>query len=131
MAFDKEKTLAAAQKFQDRGQYEKAIREYNKVLEAEPNDDRTMLSVARCYEGAGKQKEAGQMYGKVIQIYRDTGAYQKAIAISKQALKCVPDDEEITIGMAELNNAIGLTHEAVSLLEKCLNRHNRETDGEG
>ena len=45
MAFDKEKTLAAAQKFQDRGQYEKAIREYNKVLEAEPNDDRTMLSL--------------------------------------------------------------------------------------
>lgn len=36
MAFDKEKTLAAAQKYADKDQHEKAIREFQKILDVEP-----------------------------------------------------------------------------------------------
>ncbi len=122
MAFDKDKTLASAQKYADKGQFEKAIREYMKVVEADGEDDRTLLELSRCYENSGKTSEAVETYQKVAQLYRARGAYQKALAVLKQAQKSAPDDDEIAIFMAELSNALGLGHEAVQLLEKCLSR---------
>ena len=58
MAFDKEKTLAAAQKYADKDQHEKAIREFQKILDVEPNDLRVLLLIASSYERVGKMDEA-------------------------------------------------------------------------
>ena len=123
MAFDKDKALAAAQKFVDKSQYEKAIKEYLKVIEAEPNDSRTLLQLASCYEKTGKNNEdAGRTYEKVAQCYREQGAYQKALAVLKQAQRYLAEDDEIAMSMAELYSALGLPHEAVNQLEKSLAR---------
>ena len=129
MAFDKDKTLAAAQKFVDKSQYEKAIKEYLKVVEAEPNDSRVLLQLASCYEKTGKNnEEAGRTYEKVAQCYRQQGAYQKALAVLKQAQRYLSDDDEIAMSMAELYSALGLPHEAVGQLEKCLSRCEKAED---
>ena len=49
MALDKEKTLVAAQKFVDKDQHDKAIREFLKILDVEPNDGRVLLLLASSY----------------------------------------------------------------------------------
>ncbi len=120
MAFDKEKILSVAQKFVDKGQHEKALREYQKILEAEPNDQRVLLNVASCCERLGKPDDAADAYVKIYEIYRNQGTYQKALAIIKQAQKCKPDSDDIAMDMAEIYSALGLPHEAVNQLEKCL-----------
>ncbi len=120
MAFDKEKILSVAQKFVDKGQHEKALREYQKILEAEPNDQRVLLDVASCCERLGKMDEAADAYVKIYETYRNQGTYQKALAIIKQAQKCKPDSDDIAMDMAEIYSALGLPHEAVNQLEKCL-----------
>lgn len=126
MALDKEKTLVAAQKYANKDQHEKAIREYLKILEVEPNEQRVLLLLASSYERLGKMSEAGDAYVKMYEIYRNQGAYQKALAIIKQAQKCLPDSDEVAMNMAEIYSALGLPHEAVNQLEKCLERAEKE-----
>ena len=120
MAFDKEKTLAAAQKYADKDQHEKAIREFQKILDVEPNDLRVLLLIASSYERVGKMDEASNAYVKIFEQYRNQGAYQKALAIIKQAQHCNPNSDDIAMSMAEIYSALGLPHEAVNQLEKCL-----------
>ncbi len=120
MAFDKEKTLAAAQKYADKDQHEKAIREFQKILDVEPNDLRVLLQIASSYERVGKMDEASNAYVKIFEQYRNQGAYQKALAIIKQAQRCNPNSDDIAMSMAEIYSALGLPHEAVNQLEKCL-----------
>ena len=127
MAFDKSKTLETAEKFVAKGQYEKAVREFQKIMEVDPDDDRVQLRLAYCYEEMGCNNEAAQIYIKVASIYQTQGVYQKALAMLKQAQKKLPNDEEIAMNMAELYNVLGLPHEAMSQLERCLeqSRNNR------
>ena len=120
VAFDKEKTLAAAQKYADKDQHEKAIREFQKILDVEPNDLRVLLLIASSYERVGKMDEASNAYVKIFEQYRNQGAYQKALAIIKQAQRCNPNSDDIAMSMAEIYSALGLPHEAVNQLEKCL-----------
>ena len=120
VAFDKEKTLAAAQKYADKDQHEKAIREFQKILDVEPNDLRVLLLIASSYERVGKMDEASNAYVKIFEQYRNQGSYQKALAIIKQAQHCNPNSDDIAMSMAEIYSALGLPHEAVNQLEKCL-----------
>ena len=128
MALDKDKVIASAQKYEDKSQYEKAIKEYQKIIEIEPSNERVLLNMASCYDLWGKRKEAASYYSKVAGCYRTKGAYQKAVAVFKQAQKCLPDDDEIAMNMAELYLALGLQHEAVGQLEKCLARSEHAND---
>lgn len=130
MAEDKEKTLQAAQKYVDKRQYDKAIREYQKILQSNPDDLRVMLRMVPCYENLGNNAEAGSICQKIGCQYRADGAYQKALAAFKQAQRFLPDSDEIAIGMAELYNALGLQHEAVNQLEACLERYQNAQDSE-
>ena len=120
MAFDKSKTLETAEKFVAKGQYEKAVREFQKVMEVDSEDDRVLLRLAYCYEEMGLDDNAAQIYIKVASTYQNQGVYQKALAMLKQAQKKLPNDEEIAMNMAELYNVLGLPHEAMAQLEKCL-----------
>ena len=45
MAINKNKVIAAAQKYVQKGQLDKAIKEYRRVVEAEPGDVRTWLKI--------------------------------------------------------------------------------------
>ena len=120
MALDKEKTLETAQKYIDKNQYAKAIAEFKKVIEVSPNDIRVLLRLASCYESNNNIREAGEIYLKIAKSYTEEGAYQKALAVLKQAQKCLPESDEVMLSMAELNYALGLPHEAMNLLERCL-----------
>ena len=53
MATNKEKALAAAQKFLDRGQPDRALAEFARVVQEEPGDTRTWLKMAEIYARRG------------------------------------------------------------------------------
>ena len=130
MAEDKEKTLQAAQKYADKRQYGKAVREYQKLLTDTPEDLRILLRLVPCYEKLGDNVEAGQTCNKIAALYCADGAYQKGLAALKQAQRFLPDSEEIVIAMAELYNALGLQHDAISQLETCLSHYDEASDPE-
>ena len=84
MAFDREKTLQVAQKYIDKRKYDRAILEYQKVVEHEPNDARTLLRIGDLQARLGAHAEAIATYDRVALYYSSRGFSLKAVAVLKQ-----------------------------------------------
>jgi len=87
VASSKDKLIAGAQKLVEKGQFEKAIKEYLKVVQQDDKDVRIWLKIGDLYAKIGKKAEATETYQRVAQFYSDQGFYLKSVAVYKQILK--------------------------------------------
>src|SRR5262245_66563119 len=99
--------MEAAQKFVERGQTDKAIKEYLKVVQEDPKDVRVWLKVGDLYAKKGSKQEATETYLKVASFYSEQGFYLKAVAVYKQILKLEPRLVEGNIRLAEVYRQLG------------------------
>ncbi|MCP4677179.1 MAG: tetratricopeptide repeat protein [Deltaproteobacteria bacterium] len=118
MAINKNKIVAQAQRLTAKGQFEKAIGEYQKLLKAVPNDIRTWLKIGDLYTRMGARKEATDTYLRVAEQYTQSGFHLKAVAVYKQVLKLDPTLVEIHGFLADSYLELGLTSEALIQLEQ-------------
>lgn len=139
MAIDREKVLAAAQKYVEKKKYDKAVAEYQKVIQEDPNDARTLLKVGDLQSKMEAYADAVGTYERVGKFYASQGFALKAIAVYKQIreiiAKHVPQLEEkyahITPKLAELYQQLGLTSDALAALDEVATRLQRQNrDGE-
>src|SRR5436190_20977487 len=79
----KDKYLAAAQKFLERGQLDKALVEFAKVVQEDPKDTRTWLKMAELHAKRGAADQATEIYLKTGELYTEQGFFQKAVAVYK------------------------------------------------
>ncbi|MEZ4598935.1 MAG: tetratricopeptide repeat protein [Syntrophotaleaceae bacterium] len=121
----KEKLLAAAQKNLLKGQVAKAIKDYEKVIESNPNDVRNRQKLGELYNRVGMTAEALEAYDWVARHYAKNGFYLKAIAVYKQMQKIDGSQGQIYFKLAELNekqgllgNALGEYRQLIKLLAK-------------
>lgn len=117
MLTNREKLTAQAQKFIEKGQYDKAIREYLKIVAEDEKDVRTWLKIGDLYVKAGQKPEAAQTYQKVAQFYSDQGFYLKAVAVFKQIIKIDPRLLDVNLALADLYRQLGLTQDAITQYE--------------
>lgn len=118
MPIDKDKVAQSALKYIQKGQFNKAIDEYRKVLSADPRDIRTRLKLIDLYGRAGRKKEAIDECLQVAESYADQGFYLKAIAVYKQALRIDPDNPKLYRNMGELYVKQGLVGDALAAFKK-------------
>ncbi len=139
MAIDREKVLAAAQKFVEKKKYDKAVLEYQRLIQEDPNDARTLLKIGDLQSKMEAYADAVATYERVGKFYAQQGFALKAIAVYKQIreiiLKHVPQLEEryshITPKLAELYVQLGLTSDALAALDEVATRMQRSgRDGE-
>lgn len=139
MAIDREKVLQAAQKLVEKKKYDKAVQEYQKVIQEDPNDARTLLKIGDLQLKMEAFGEAIATYERVGRFYASQGFALKAIAVYKQIreiiTKYVPQLEEryghIAPKLAELYQQLGLTSDALAALDEVatrLQRQGRETE---
>jgi len=139
VAIDREKVLVAAQKYVEKKKYDKAVAEYQKVIQEDPNDARTLLKVGDLQSKMEAYADAVTTYEKVGKFYASQGFALKAIAVYKQIreiiAKHVPQLEEryghITPKLAELYQQLGLTSDALAALDEVatrLQRQNRDQE---
>ena len=95
MALDKNKASAAAQKYLQRGQIDKAIREYETIVQADPNDVRTWLKIGDLHSRNGKVALAVSTYRKVAETYQGKGFFLKAVAVYKKVRDVDPTLTEV------------------------------------
>lgn len=117
MAINKNKVIAAAQKYVQKGQLDKAIREYQRVVEAEPTDVRTWLKIGDLQAKKGSPEEATATYLRVANHYSEQGFFLKAVAVFKQVLKIEPRHVEVHLKLAALYKQLGLVTDARRQLE--------------
>ena len=90
-AYDRSKTLAAAEKARSRGRVRKAVRCYLKVLEHAPDDHVVRSKVAPLLARAKRWDESRQNFDKAANGYLDAGFVPKAIAVWTVAAQTFPE----------------------------------------
>jgi tetratricopeptide (TPR) repeat protein len=110
----KEKILDRAQKFIQKGYFDKAIAEYKAAVEVDPKDTSIRLRIGDLYVKTGKKAEALKEYLEVAKVNSQRGFYLKAIAVYKQALKLDESSIEIHYKLAELYTKQRLIADALS-----------------
>ena len=117
MAINKNKLMDAARKARDKGQVDKAIKEYLKIVREDPKDVRVWLKIGDLYAKKGAKNEATETYLKVAKFYGEQGFYLKAVAVYKQILKLDPRLVEVNLKLAELYRQLGLMSDAMQHFE--------------
>ncbi|MBT3182492.1 MAG: tetratricopeptide repeat protein [Deltaproteobacteria bacterium] len=110
---NKEKILELAKAFIDEGRLDKAIREYEKILLADPSDLRVKLRVAELHTKRKNVVEAIKLYKEVSSAYEDEGFFLKAVTVNKNILRLNPSLIEINEHLASLYERMGLIADAV------------------
>jgi tetratricopeptide (TPR) repeat protein len=139
LALDREKILQAAQKHVDKKKFDKAIQEYQKIIQQDPNDARTLLKIGDLQARMEAYAEAIATYDRVGQFYSAQGFSLKAIAVYKQIRelikKHVPQLEDryghIVPKLATIYTELGLTSDALSAYDEVatrLQRNGRDRD---
>ncbi len=126
MAFNKNKVMDAARKFVERGQVDRAIKEYLRVVQEDPKDVRVWLKVGDLYAKKGAKQEATETYLKVAKFYSEQGFYLKAVAVYKQILKLDARLVEVNLKLAELYRQLGLMSDAMQHFEMVAAHFHRE-----
>jgi tetratricopeptide (TPR) repeat protein len=111
---NKEKLLTTAQKFLQKNQLAKAIKQYEKALSLDDKDFRCRQKLAELYSRKGEVDKAITHYEKVAAYYAEHAFYLKAIAVYKQMQRLAPEEESFTLKLARLNEQQGLVGNALS-----------------
>jgi tetratricopeptide (TPR) repeat protein len=126
VAFNKEKVMDAARKFVDKGQLDKAVKEYQRIVREDPRDVRVWLKIGDLYAKKGSKQEAVETYLRVAHFYHEQGFFLKAVAVYKQILKLDPRLVDVNLKLAELYRQLGLMSDAMQHFEAVAAHFHRE-----
>lgn len=109
---DKATIIKEAQKYLSRGQLDKAIAEWEKLIKEYP-DPNTFNTIGDLYLKKGDKGRAVEFFHKAANIFRQEGFSLKALAIYKKILNVNPTDTISLLSLAELNEGKGLITDAI------------------
>lgn len=110
----KDKLLESAQKFIAKGQFDRAIKEYEQLLSLEPANLGIRQRIADLLVRSNLKEQAIEEYATVARNYANGAHYLKAIAVYKQIQKLTPDNPDIALSLGSLNEKQGLTGNAIA-----------------
>lgn len=133
MSIEREKILQAAQKYIEKKKYDRAIVEYQRIVQEDPNDARTLLKIGDLQARLSAYPEAIATYDRVGQYYASQGFALKAIAVYKQIRELIkkhaPDLADryghIVPKLADIYTQLGLTSDALAAWDEVASRLQR------
>jgi tetratricopeptide (TPR) repeat protein len=128
LAINRNKVLDAARKYQSRGQYDKAIAQYKKLVDTDKRDVRSLLKIGDLYVRKGDRGSAIETYETVAGHYAQQGFFLKAIAVYKQILKLDPSRLDAQVRLGEMYEQLQLISDAMSVFEDVSNGFTRAGD---
>lgn len=128
MSFDREKTLASAQKHLRKGNVDKAIRDYEKLLDEDPRDVRSKLKMADLLVKVDRFQDALQAYREVAFSYAKEDLYEKAAAVYKQAMRIAPEEPTLHTDLGEAYYRLGRLKDAVRVFHKAQKIYKRDNN---
>lgn len=125
---DKNKIQEAAAKFVQKGQYDKAIQEYRRLVEADPKDARTLQKIGELYQKKNDNPHACEYFLKVAECYSSEGFFLKSVAVYKQVLKIDASLIDVNFKLAELYQQLGLMSDAMQQFQFVANHYDQVGD---
>jgi tetratricopeptide (TPR) repeat protein len=114
MAVQRDKVIASAEKLVAKGKIEPAIKEYERLLDDNPNDVNTLNRIGDLWVRINRNDEAVKVFSTIADHYSKDGFFLKAIAIYKKINKLDPSKLDIYAKLADLYAKQGLAMEAKS-----------------
>ncbi len=128
MAVDKNKLTASAQKHAQRGNLDRAIKDYRAIVDSDPGDVRIWLKIGDLYTRKGSLTEAMQTYGRVAAVYESQGIFLKAVSVYKQMLGVFPGHLETNRKLADAYVKLNLPKDAIQQYQVVVGQYEREGD---
>jgi len=128
LSMDKNKIIEGAAKLVAKGAFDKAIREYQKVVDLDPRDVRVLQKMGELFQKKGDNPQAASFFTRVAEVYAQDGFFLKAVALYKQVLKLNPELVEVNVKLAELHQHLGLMTEAMAFFQVVVAHHERRGD---
>src|SRR5207244_3854933 len=113
MAIQRDKVIANAEKLVAKGKIEPAIKEYERLLDDNPNDVNTLNRIGDLWVRINRNDEAVKTFGKIADHYAKDGFFLKAIAIYKKISELDPNAINIHVKLADLYSQNNNTAEAL------------------
>ena len=120
MLTKKDKYLAAAQKFLERGHDHRALEEFGRVVQEDPSDTRTWLKMAEIHVRHGALTEAREIYLRTAEIYLGQGFLPKAVTVYRSVLKLTPGLPKVRMQLSEAYRGLGMVADALNELEQAV-----------
>jgi tetratricopeptide (TPR) repeat protein len=130
MAFEKVKTLRAAEKHLETGKISAAIKEYCKAVEDDANDFTTLNILGDLHVRVGNHAAAISCFRRIAEHYRAQDFALKAIAMFRKIDRLQPNDIEIATSLAELYAQQELVVEARAHYLVVANAHAKSGDSQ-
>lgn len=118
MAINRNKVLAAARRHVRRGNWEKAIDQYQLLVDDDPADERSLLKIADLYAKLDRRDEALSAYLRVARHYAADEFFEKAVAVYVQAQRLAPDSPELNRDLGDAYYRLGRLKDAVRAYHK-------------
>ena len=112
MALRRDAVLAGAEKLLAKGKYEAALKEYQRLLDENPNDILVLNKVGDIFVLLNRPMDSLPHFTRIAEHYARDGFFLKAIAIYKKINKIDPSKLEIYNYLADLYHKQGLVPEA-------------------
>lgn len=109
---DKSSIIKETQKYLARGQIDKAIAEWEKMIKEYP-DGNTYNTLGDLYLKKGDKQNAIDSFHKAANFFSHEGFSLKALALYKKILNINPSDPDSLYSLGELNEEKGLTIDAI------------------
>ncbi len=109
---DKAAIIKEAQKYLARGQVDKAIAEWEKLIKEAP-DANTYNTIGDLYLKKGDKTPAIDSFHKAARFFREEGFSLKALALYKKILNIDPSNTDALYALGELSEEKGLTTDAI------------------
>src|SRR5262249_43676056 len=125
---DKNKIIEGAAKLVAKGAFDKAIREYQKVVDLDPRDVRVLQKMGELFQKKGDNPQAASFFTRVAEVYAQDGFFLKSVALDKQVRKLNPELVEVNVKLAELHQHLGLMPEGMAFFQVVVAHHERRGD---
>jgi tetratricopeptide (TPR) repeat protein len=120
--------------YQQEGNIEAAIREYNKAISLKPNFLEAYNNLGTAYQLIGKPQEAIAVYNKILEIdpkfvkvynnlgviYNELGNLEEAIAVYKKAIEIAPGYAYAYYNLSRIYERIGKPKESIAAYKKAV-----------
>lgn len=128
MPIDKNTVIKEAQKFASKGQYDKAIAEWKKLIREYPNDANIYNTIGDLSLKKNAKPDAVDAYKKAADILAAEGFTSKAIALYKKILNIDPKKVEVHLALADLNAEKGLVGNALASYKVAADHYMQKND---
>ncbi len=108
MSQDKASNIAQAQRYAAKGQIDKAIKEWEKVVSLHPNDGNIHNTIGDLLLRKNEMENAIECFFKAAGLFKSEGFALKAMALYKKVLNLDPERIQALVLLAEINAERGL-----------------------